>query len=516
MSTKEVSPSPTLSVAPENLENFPVHAEASSFEDSEKQVGGTNHDQNSVVQIDVVAEAKLLRKLDLNLIPILFALYMMSYMDRSNVGNAKIAGMSKALHFDAKGNDYAWLLTIFYIGYIVFEWLALMWKVVPPHIWAACMVFGWGLISTCQAATTSWSGMMALRFLLGSFEAGFGPGVPFFLSFFYMRRELGVRIGYFLSAGPLATCFAGALAYGITGGHVSIANWRLLFLVEGLPTICLAAIAFFFLPDSAEKAKFLSEEEKETARARAIRQVGSADTPASKRVGYIVWSDIGAGLIDPKNYLTAMMYFSCNVSFSSLPVFLPTILTEMGYTPIQAQGLSAPPYFISFLIVLFSTYLADKTQQRGLAVLILSTIGAIGYIILGATSHTAIRYFGVYLAAAGIYPTIINILPWVLNNQGSDTKRGTSISILNLIGQCGPLLGTRIYPATDSPYYRKGMWTCAAFMLFTGLLAVILRTYLASENKRLDTKYGAVENSTDKNVSAAGVENDGPNFRYVL
>lgn len=104
MSTKEVSPSPTLSVAPENLENFPVHAEASSFEDSEKQVGGTNHDQNSVVQIDVVAEAKLLRKLDLNLIPILFALCklhitceedfdsslqypdMMSYMDRSNVG----------------------------------------------------------------------------------------------------------------------------------------------------------------------------------------------------------------------------------------------------------------------------------------------------------------------------------------------------------------------------------------------------------------------------------------------
>lgn len=208
--------------------------------------------------------------------------------------------MAKALHFDAKGNDYAWLLTIFYIGYIVFEWLALMWKVVPPHIWAAAVVFGWGVVATCQSATTSWSGMMALRLLLGSFEAGFGPGVPYFLSFFYMRQELGLRIGIFLSAGPLATCFAGALAYGITSGHVSIANWRLLFLVEGLPTIILAAVAFFYLPDSAEKAKFLSEEDKEVAKARAARQVGGSGASHSNRLGFIVWSDLGAALLDAK------------------------------------------------------------------------------------------------------------------------------------------------------------------------------------------------------------------------
>lgn len=208
--------------------------------------------------------------------------------------------MSAELSFSADGNDYAWLLTIFYIGYIIFEWLALMWKVIPAHIWAAAMVLGWGLVATLQSATNSWSGMMALRFLLGSFEAGFGPGVPYFLSFFYLRHEIGLRIGLFLSAGPLATCFAGALAYGITGGHVSIANWRLLFLVEGLPTIVMAGVAWFFLPDSAEKAKFLNEEDKATARTRAVRQVGKGVYGAGKRVGYVVWSDIGSALIDPK------------------------------------------------------------------------------------------------------------------------------------------------------------------------------------------------------------------------
>jgi dipeptide/tripeptide permease len=206
------------------------------------------------------------------------------------------------------------------------------------------------------------------------------------------------------------------------------------------------------------------------------------------------------------------MYFSCNVSFSSLPVFLPTILTQMGFSAIDAQGLSAPPYFISFITVIITTYVADKYAQRGLVITVLSTIGAVGYILLAATSATATRYFGVYLAAIGIFPAIINILPWVLNNQGSDTKRGAGIAMLNLVGQCGPLLGTRVYPGTEAPYYRKGMWTCAAFMLFNAFLALVLRTYLQWENRKLDAKYGPVV----KGEGAKGAENDGPNFRYVL
>jgi MFS family permease len=467
--------------------------------------------------IDAAAEKRLVRKIDWNLVPILFCMYLMSQLDRSNVGNAKIAGMSKDLHFDAKGNDYAWLLTIFYIGYIVFEWFAFMWKVVPPHIWATITICAWGLIATLQAATTNWKGMMALRFLLGACEAGFGPGVPYLLSFFYMRQELGLRVGLFLSAGALATCFAGALAYGITSGHAAIANWKLLFLVEGLPCFLLAVFVFFFLPDSPAKAKFLNEDDKAVARARSVRQVGGTESDtASTRVGSIVWKDILVALIDPKNYITAIMYFSCNVSFASLPVFLPTILTEMGYTAIDAQGLSAPPYFIAFLLVIASTFVADRTGQRGFVILSLSLLGAVGYIILATTSTSGVRYFGVYFAAAGIYPAIINILPWVLNNQGSDTKRGAGIVILNLVGQCGPLLGTRIYPTTDAPYYRMGMWVCAAFMLLNGFLAFALRTYLARENKKLDAQHGVVEKAADGKPAIIGVENDGVNFRYVL
>lgn len=158
-----------------------------------------------------------------------------------------------------------------------------------------------GLVATCQAATKNWQGMMALRFLMGAFEAGFGPGVPYLLSFFYRRHELGLRCGLFLSAAPLANTFAGALAYGITSGHAALANWRLLFLVEGAPVCASALLAWFFVPDSPSSARFLTEEEKEVARARGLQQAGDAD-----RESKIQWKELALTLLDAKAWLTAV------------------------------------------------------------------------------------------------------------------------------------------------------------------------------------------------------------------
>jgi sugar phosphate permease len=249
-----------------------------------------------VNEIDPVIEKRVRRKLDMHIVPLLSALYLLAFLDRSNIGNARIAGMEEDLELSS--SQYQWLLTIFYISYIVFGFLAIMWKVVPPHRWAAGCVFVWGLVSTVQAATTSWGGMMALRFIMGAAEIAYGPGVPFLLSFFYLRHELGLRCGLFLSAAPLANTFAGALAYGITSGNPGMAKWRVLFLVEGLPTIVMAAVAWFFLPDSPEKAKFLNEEEKAVARARGVAQVGAAT-----RIGGVNWKEILEGLMDVKGWI---------------------------------------------------------------------------------------------------------------------------------------------------------------------------------------------------------------------
>ncbi|KAK5124459.1 hypothetical protein LTR85_001676 [Meristemomyces frigidus] len=469
--------------------------------------------------MDPALEKRVLRKLDWNLVPLVSVLYLLAFLDRSNIGNAKIAGMQEDLHLSS--GDYDWLLTIFYISYICFTFCILFWKIFPPHAWAAFVVFGWGTVATVQAATTSWAGMMVCRFLMGAFEEGFGPGIPYLLSFFYLRHELGFRSGIFLASAPLATCFAGALAYGITSGHAAIASWRLLFLVEGLPCIVMAVVTFFFLPDSPHKARLLNEDDKRVALARGVRQAGTAN-----RIGSINLKDTLDTLMDPKPWFTALMYFSCNVSFSSLPVFLPTILEELGFSGVTAQGLSAPPYFLSWILTIATTWYADRTQQRGLVIIVMSMIGGIGYIMLAATKSVGARYAGVYLAAAGVFPVIGNILPWVMNNQGSDTRRGAGMVMLNLVGQCGPLLGTRVYPASDGPYYVEGHSVCAAFLFFTTLLALGLRTLLVWENRKLDRKYGTLKEQRAQAAAAGGdgakvqaeegLENYGPMYRYVL
>lgn len=185
-----------------------------------------------------------------------------------------------------------------------------------------------------------------------------------------------------------------------------------------------------------------------------------------------------------------------------------------GFSGLNAQGLSAPPYLLAFIVTIFTCIIADRTQQRGLTLICTSILGGAGYILLAVGKSTGVRYAGVYLAAGGVFPSIGNVLPWVLNNQGNDDRRGAGIVLLNLIGQCGPLLGTRLYPLNEGPDYTKGHSICAAFMFFTTLMALLLRTLLARENKKLDEKYGPVSEADQE--ESAGLENFGPKFRYVL
>jgi hypothetical protein len=164
------------------------------------------------------------------------------------------------------------------------------------------------------------------------------------------------------------------------------------------------------------------------------------------------------------------------------------------------------------LVTIGSTFIADRTQQRGATVIILALIASAGYAMLAAAKTNTVRYAGVYLAAIGLFPTIANVLPWVLSNQGSDERRGAGIVLLNLVGQCGPLLGTRLYPSSEQPHYIKGHAICAGFMVFTAFLAVVLRSLLMWENRKLARRFTAVEEMDH----AEGEENYGPSFRYVL
>ena len=178
------------------------------------------------------------------------------------------------------------------------------WKAFKPHHWITFAVFTWGFISTIQATVKGWGSLMVCRVFLGIIEAGYGPGVPLYLSFFYPREKLGLRTGFFLSGSALANAYGGALAYGISQAKGKVAPWQILFIVEGIPTCLLAIVAFFWFPDSPQDCKFLSEREREIAIAISQQQPG--DRSGKKGLS---GRQLLSALMDPRCYLPGLCYF---------------------------------------------------------------------------------------------------------------------------------------------------------------------------------------------------------------
>jgi MFS family permease len=440
-------------------------------------------------------ERRVRRKLDIRLVLFVALLYLFSFLDRSNIGNAKIAGLTDDLRLD--DNQYEWLLTTFYITYILFEWMTLCFKIFPPHIYISCCVCAWGVLASLQSLANSWAYLLVLRALLGIGEAAF-VGIPIYLSFFFRREELAFRVGLFIAAAPLATTFASSLAWAIVrfGDKTGIASWRLLFLVEGFPACLVAVWAWLWLPDAPNTARWLNARERKIASLR-MRGEAAANTASEKPSAVsnlprhkrkFKWHEVIDTLKDPKSYLTAGMFFCCNVAFSSMPVFLPTIVNAMGFSRLQSQALSAPPFLFAFVVVLITAFISDRLKSRSIPMIFHALLAMSGYILatVAGIFHAGptVRYLATFPICAGFFSAVTVVITWTINNQASDEGKGTGMAILQVIGQMGPLVGTRLYPDSQAPYFVTGMVVCALAMSIMFVLAVALRFVLMRENKR--------------------------------
>jgi MFS family permease len=178
----------------------------------------------------------------------------------------------------------------------------------------------------------------------------------------------------------------------------------------------------------------------------------------------------------------------------------------MGYSSLHAQALSAPPYLFAFVVVLLTAYASDRSRSRSSYLIAHALISSLSYFAIAATGyfhshlptwlHTFIRYICVYPATAGFFSAITLIITWSMDNRVEKEGKGASIAILNIIGQCGPLLGTRLYPESDGPWYVRGMATCSFFMVVVAILAVGLRITLQRMNRAAaETTYTIIEHA---------------------
>ncbi|KAL5499292.1 hypothetical protein ACEPAH_1810 [Sanghuangporus vaninii] len=455
-------------------------------------------------------EWELVRRLDRRILPIICLMYLFAFLDRSNVGNARLQGLPEdALHGDPTGKLYDWVFSAFFFSFVLCQVPAVIAsKLFPPRLWLGTAALGWGICSTLMSTGFNFAGLFVARIGLGVFEACFGPGMPLYLSYFYTRHELGLRLAFFQTFGAVGGAFSGLVAFGIQHAHASVENWRLLFIVEGVPSVLMGLITLTFLPDRPEMTRFFNEKERKIAFERINRGISSD-------VGYNVKkSHIWAALKDWRVYVGGVVFFGINCGFASISAFLPTIIKSFGFTNAIAQLLTVPPYAVAAILLMLTSYISDRIQNRGLLMAVANAVSAIGYmILLLVPTNVHARYFAVFCITAGIFVAIGLIIAWYAHNLGSETKRATGIPLFMAIGQCGSVLGSHIFPSTEGPQYIRGFSVTCGLAFIGAICAFILSISYITDNRHRDRLYG--KPVPEATVDTSELADKAPMFRYV-
>ncbi|KAF2636168.1 MFS nicotinic acid transporter-like protein Tna1 [Massarina eburnea CBS 473.64] len=443
----------------------------------------SSNDDLDILESTAVNEKRLLRKLDLRLLPAVSILYLLSFLDRSNVANARIEGLTADLGMT--GNQYLTGLTLYFIGYVLFEIPCnIILKRTTPKFWLPTLTIVWGVVATLMGVTQNLAGFFAVRFFLGVAESGLFPGVVYYLSMWYKREERQYRISLFFSCASLAGAFGGILAYGIAhmrgvGGYP---GWRWIFILEGLLTIIIAFVAYWFISNYPESVSWLSKDERSFLQARL--RADSDNTNDEK----FTWASVVDAAKDPKIWLYGAGFHTMSLPLYTLSLFLPTIIKDMGYTAAQSQLLTIPPYAAATILTVGWAVLAEKYKRRALFTMITSTLAIIGYSILlgneNPTKKPGVSYVGVFLAAMGIYPSVALVLSWPAVNVSGQTKRATANAMQISIGNLGAVIGTQLYRPKTAPRYVVGHSVALAYLVGNVFVAGALWWILARENKK--------------------------------
>ncbi|KAF5363674.1 hypothetical protein D9756_000641 [Leucocoprinus leucothites] len=426
---------------------------------------------------------RILWKLDCRVLPPLALLWLANFIDRSNIGNARIAGLERDAHL--QGNQFNIVLAVFYATYLVVEVPSnIVMKKIKPNRWIPILVAVWGVTATLTNTSqqvNSYGGLLAIRLCLGLCEGGLLPGMVLYLSMIYKRHEFQLRVGIFYASASLSGAFGGQQTFchekslfialsaspslGLLASAIiqmegvgGLAGWRWIFILEGIATILAAGFAAIILPADLASANFLTQEERDFA-VRRFREDGepvenalsnTVSSPTDEKPGEgtrshtesvqsaillethsdderFEWREVVRGSLDIQVWLSGIAYLGLCVSLYSYSLFLPTIISGLGYS------------------VVVVAYLADLLKWRGPFILICLPLAIIGYIIAVVATDNTTRYIAVFFMAAGVYPSgpcILSILP---NNSRGHYKRATTTALQLAIANMAGFPATFVY-----------------------------------------------------------------------
>ncbi|PKS11158.1 hypothetical protein jhhlp_002919 [Lomentospora prolificans] len=473
----------------------------------------TDEHGNPLVVFDQAAVRKLRWKLDLYTVPTVSFLYLFCFIDRANIGNARLAGLEKDLGL--QGFDYNMILSIFYISYIIFE--------IPASVCCKWMGPGWflpltsllfGVASIATAFTHSRAAICGVRFLLGIFEAGMLPGIAYYLSRWYQRAELTFRLSLYMVMAPLAGAFGGLLASAIlTLDHFgSLHAWRMIFAIEGIITVGLSLIAFVTLTDRPETARWLTPEEKELC----IARVKSERIGATEVIDGIDRKKLWRGMTNPVTLEISAIFLFNNITVQGLAFFLPTIVRSIypEFTVVQQQLYSVPPYAVGAFFVLAYPALSWYLDRRQVLIALTSPMVMTGYIMFLASKVPTVRYAATFLIASSTMVLGPMSNAQISANVISDTARSSAIGLNVMMGNIGGLVSTWSYITWDGPDYHIGNGLNLAAASVILIIATAAWVWMKRDNKKREGRNVEEELAGMSPQEIADLDWKHPGFRW--
>ncbi|EAL19325.1 hypothetical protein CNBH0190 [Cryptococcus deneoformans B-3501A] len=415
-----------------------------------------------------IEERKLLRKIDFTLLPTLFVLLILNYLDRNALASARVQGIEKSLGM--VGTQFNSAISLLFVGYILGQIPSnLILSKTRPSIYLSVCVMVWAIVSLCTGFVQNYHQLLAVRILLGFTESPYFPGALFLLSTWYTKKELAYRTAFVTLHWLFAVwsvlrldCRRRAKRFG----------WQTRY---GVMAMALhPRVAIFVLPDYPATTKWLSTREKAVAVWRMERDGGSRDEDDEG-----LFHSLKLALCDYRLYLLATVIIT-KTTAGAVTQFFPTVIATFGFNKVITLLLLAPPYLVTAVLSLLISRLSDRRPERCFHLALPLTVGMIGYIIAVSTLKTGPRYFSLFLMLGGLFGSYNVALAWISSTfPRPRAKRAAAYAIINSLGNIAQIWSPYLYPSTDAPRYTVScpiptlllLTLCFFIFIFTGDLA---------------------------------------------
>jgi len=421
-----------------------------------------------VSELDRSLEKKTVSRLLWRLLQFLFLLYIVAFLDRINVGFAALE-MQKQLGLSDR--VYGLAAGLFFAGYFFFQLPSnLVLARVGARRWIAVIMVAWGVISCCMALVSTPRQFYGLRFLLGVAEAGFFPGMIFYLRNWFPSRARGRAIAWFMTANPLAGVIGGPISGALLGLHwLGIAGWQWLFVLEGLPAVLLALVVLVTLKDTPEQAAWLHSEEK-------LWLVTALEHEHEEQLK-ITGSDAWAAFVSWRIWLLTVVLFGLTTSGYGIVLWLPNFIHSLSTASNLGIGvISLIPYVATAVAMVLVGWHSDKTGERRWH-LACSAFIAASALTVAAHSHSIVPALAA--VAVGMMATFSMLGPFwaTATSLISGTAAAAGIALINSVGNLGGFFGPYIIGAkrTSGAGFRGGMLIIAGFLALSGVLALVVQ-----------------------------------------